>query len=148
MESYSELLHEPAEAVTQRCSAKKVFLEISQNSQDNTCARVCFLINLQETLSLVFSCEFCEILRTSFFTEHIRWLLLKLHVSFHLFFLRSMFSLKWQNHKFSSLHNKWSFPLRISSENVNICWRNPSWKTSFFVQWLLCLNFGLVHSGT
>ena len=26
---------------------KKVFLEISQNSQENTCARVPFLINLQ-----------------------------------------------------------------------------------------------------
>ena len=27
------------EAVTQRCSVKKVSLEISQNSQENTCAR-------------------------------------------------------------------------------------------------------------
>ena len=32
------------EAVAQRCSVKKVFLEISQNSQENTCARVSFLI--------------------------------------------------------------------------------------------------------
>ena len=28
------------EAVVQRCSVKKVFLEMSQNSQENTCARV------------------------------------------------------------------------------------------------------------
>ena len=35
------------EAVAQRCSVKKVFLEISQNSQENTCARVPFLIKLQ-----------------------------------------------------------------------------------------------------
>ena len=35
------------EAVAQRCSVKKVFLEISQNSQENTCARVSFLIKLQ-----------------------------------------------------------------------------------------------------
>ena len=28
------------EAVAQRCSVKKVFLRISQNSQENTCARV------------------------------------------------------------------------------------------------------------
>ena len=34
------------EAVAQRCSVKKVFLEISQNSQENTCARVSFLIKL------------------------------------------------------------------------------------------------------
>ena len=30
--------------VARRCSAKKVFLEISQNSQENTCARIFFLI--------------------------------------------------------------------------------------------------------
>ena len=30
------------EAVAQRCSVKKVFLEISLNSQENTCARVSF----------------------------------------------------------------------------------------------------------
>ena len=35
------------EGVAQRCSVKKVFLEISQNSQENTCARVSFLIKLQ-----------------------------------------------------------------------------------------------------
>ena len=35
------------EAVAQRCSVKKLFLEISQNSQGNTCARVSFLIKLQ-----------------------------------------------------------------------------------------------------
>ena len=32
------------EAVVRRCSIKKVFLEISLNSQENTCARVSFLI--------------------------------------------------------------------------------------------------------
>ena len=31
----------------QRCSVKKLFLEISQNSQENTSARVSFLIKLQ-----------------------------------------------------------------------------------------------------
>ena len=35
------------EAVVRRCSVKKVFLEISQNSQENTCVRVSFLIKLQ-----------------------------------------------------------------------------------------------------
>ena len=30
------------EAVDQRCSVKKVFLETSQNSQENTCARASF----------------------------------------------------------------------------------------------------------
>ena len=35
------------EAVVQRCFVKKVFLEISQNWQENTCAWVSFLIKLQ-----------------------------------------------------------------------------------------------------
>ena len=35
------------EALVQRCSVKKVLLEISQNSEKNTCARVSFLIKLQ-----------------------------------------------------------------------------------------------------
>ena len=36
-----------SEAVVQRWSVKNVFLEISQNSQENTCVRVSFLIKLQ-----------------------------------------------------------------------------------------------------
>ena len=32
------------EAVARRCSVKKEFLEISQNSQENTCARALFLM--------------------------------------------------------------------------------------------------------
>ena len=63
-----------------RCSLKKVFLEISQNSQENTYARVSFLINLpypcnfikKGTLTQVFSCEFYEISKNSFFIEHLR----------------------------------------------------------------------------
>ena len=36
-----------AEVVAQRCSVKKLFLEIPQISQGNTCARVSFLVKLQ-----------------------------------------------------------------------------------------------------
>ena len=36
-----------AEAVERSCSAKEIFLEISQNSQENTCPRDSFLIKLQ-----------------------------------------------------------------------------------------------------
>ena len=35
------------ENVVRRCSVEKVFLEFSQNLQENTCARVSFLIKLQ-----------------------------------------------------------------------------------------------------
>ena len=34
------------EAVVQRCSVKKVFLKLSQNSQESACARASFLIKL------------------------------------------------------------------------------------------------------
>ena len=45
---------------------KEVFKEISQNSQENTCARVCFFFIKKETLAEVFSCEFCEISENTF----------------------------------------------------------------------------------
>ena len=48
------------EAATRGVLWKKVFFKVSQNSQENTCARVSFLIKLQ-ALTQVFSCEFCEI---------------------------------------------------------------------------------------
>ena len=55
------------EAVAQRCSVKKAFLEISQNSQENICARATFLIKFfrKETLAQQFSCEFYEISKNS-----------------------------------------------------------------------------------
>ena len=36
-----------AEAVVQRCYVKNIFLKISQNSQEKTCAKVSFVIKLQ-----------------------------------------------------------------------------------------------------
>ena len=43
----ADLVCQCPEAVDQRCSVKKVSLRISQNSQENTCVRVSFLIKLQ-----------------------------------------------------------------------------------------------------
>ena len=57
------------EGVARRCSVKKMFLKISQNSQENTCARVSFLVKLQEILN------FAKFLRAPFFIEHLQWLL-------------------------------------------------------------------------
>ena len=50
---------------------KGCFLRISQNSQENTCARVSVLIKLLaalkiETLVQLFSREFCENFKTTF----------------------------------------------------------------------------------
>ena len=65
-----------SEAATRGVLQQKVFLEISQNSQQNICARVSFLIKLnfikKQTLAQVFSCEFCEIYKNTFLTEHLR----------------------------------------------------------------------------
>ena len=67
-------MHGITEAVARKCSVKKVFLEISQNSQENTCVRVSFFNKVagaysfikKETLAQVFSCEFCEISKKTF----------------------------------------------------------------------------------
>ena len=76
------------EAVVQRCSVKKVFLEISKNPQENTCDRVSFLIKLQASglrsapllkkrlWHRCFPVDFTKFLRTPFFIEHLWWLLL------------------------------------------------------------------------
>ena len=66
----------------QRCSLKKLFLEISQNPQENTCARDSFLIKLQASglrpanllkkrlWHCCFPVYFVKFLRTLFFKEH------------------------------------------------------------------------------
>ena len=75
LEQSSKTTQAIIEVVVQRCSVKKVFSEISPNSQENTCARVSFLIKLQakacnfikmETPAQVFSCEFCDISKNTF----------------------------------------------------------------------------------
>ena len=64
----------------ERFCKKKVFLEISQNSQQKTFARVSILIKLQawglqlllkKSLAQVLSCEFFEISKNSFSTKHL-----------------------------------------------------------------------------
>ena len=79
------ITHINTEAVTQTCSVKKVFLEISENSQENTCARDSFLIKLHARPATLlkkrlwhryFPVNFEKFLRTPFFIEHLRWLLL------------------------------------------------------------------------
>ena len=65
---------------------KKVFLESSRNSQENSCPRASFLIKLhvacnfikKEALAQVFSCEFCEIFKNTFSQNTSGQLLLKI----------------------------------------------------------------------
>ena len=70
---------ETSETATKGVLCKKVFLEILQNSQENTFERASFFNKVaglspatlfkKETLARVFSCEFCEISKNIFFTE-------------------------------------------------------------------------------
>ena len=70
-------------AVAHTRSAKKMLIEISQNSQESTCARVSFLIKLKASglWHRCFSVNFEKFLRTPFFTEHLWWLGLYLFVT-------------------------------------------------------------------
>ena len=63
------------DTVVRKCSVKKVFIKISQNSKENMCQSYLFnkvagLVGLQlyekEALTQVFSCEFCEIFKNTF----------------------------------------------------------------------------------
>ena len=70
---------ETSETATKGVLCKKVFLEILQNSQENTFERASFFNKVaglspatlfkKGTLARVFSCEFCEISKNIFFTE-------------------------------------------------------------------------------
>ena len=84
------------EAVVCSCSVTNVFLELSQNSQENTYAGVSFLLKLQAwglrpaTLwkkRLWYRCfpvNFVKFLRTPFSIKHLRWLLLDYSLSSYL----------------------------------------------------------------
>ena len=70
--SFSDVWRSAAEAATEMFFYK-VFLEILQNSQENTC------VTVSETL---FSCEFCEISKISDFL----WCWIRLSITFEVYF--------------------------------------------------------------
>ena len=79
-----------------------MFIEISQNSQENNSAKASFLIKLQvwgcnfikkETLAQVFFCEFCEISKNTFSTDHLRT---PASGSFRVFFYRLYYKMCFQ----------------------------------------------------
>ena len=70
-----------SEAAVRRCSTKKVFIKILQNSQKKTCAGVFVLIKLQasksefinkETPAQAFLYKFCKIFNNPYFIEQLR----------------------------------------------------------------------------
>ena len=75
----SESLKHRTGAATGGVLCKKVFLKIPQNSQENTGARASFFSKLRaeacnfiKRLAQVFRCEFWEISKNIYFTEHLR----------------------------------------------------------------------------
>ena len=78
---FQELMDKIIEAVVRKCSVKRVLLEISQNSQENICARVSSLIKLQasglqlyekrDSGTSVLSVNFVKFLRTPITLEHL-----------------------------------------------------------------------------
>ena len=85
LEEKRRAFYQSNEAVVQRCSVKKMSLEIWQNSQENTCARVSFSIKLQaEACNFIkkrlwhrcFPMNVAKFLRTPFYIEHL-WRLLQ-----------------------------------------------------------------------
>ena len=60
MKNNERLTFQKAEAATRGVLYKKVFLEMSQNSQENICARVSFLIKLQAPACNFFKKETLE----------------------------------------------------------------------------------------
>ena len=95
-------------AAIQRRSVKKVLLKISQNLQENTCARVSFLIKWKKRLwRRCFSVNFAIFFRKAFFTEHLWWLsvihLNKIYTKFfstvqHVYALPLIVSLRFQTY--------------------------------------------------
>ena len=94
------------EAVVQRRSVKKVFLEISRNSQENICARPSFL--MKKTLAQVFSCEFCGALNVCRSPDYVSYLEKPVHGFSHLIFVklfRIVFLLNISSRLLLSLYN-------------------------------------------
>ena len=129
-----------------------MLLNISLNLQENTRVGVSFFFffkkktlvtSLKKTFRhRCFLVNFTKFLRVLFFMENIRWLFLKSLSQNTFARIAGKYWLVKVN--IIPLHKKWSFPLRISSVNLNksagnckfahIYWRNPLCKTSLFVQ--------------
>ena len=112
------------EAVARRCSVKKVFLKILQNSQESTWVRASLLI--KRALAELFSCEFCEIFKNNFFIEHPWRLLLKIKFSFGKLPVMKVFSKKQplsHDQDFKKLYSSHLFSMTrmILNDIINTC---------------------------
>ena len=128
----------------QRGSVKKVFLEISQNSQENTCARVSFLIKLQnKPVTLLkkkrlwhrnFLMNFVKFLRTPFLQNTSARLLLNVFRSEEKVKTSIEIFLRKTQHSVEGLFQSCScqFWLTIFSNNR---WTHINWFSSQLQSW-------------
>ena len=136
------------EAATGGVLQKKMFLKISQNPHQNTCARVSIFCNFikKETLAQVLSCEFCESFKNTFFTEHLRTTassILKVAetVLWLMFQILRYWSTSWRHYiktwqKGSILEEYVSQVIRRSLSNY---WKFEALETTFLKFWNFCL---------
>ena len=96
-----------SEAVVKSCSVKKASLEISQISRENACARACFL--KKRLWHRCFPVNFSKFLRTSFLTEHLRWLLLTFQSESTLYSFRTSCSKTAQYLRCKSAKTSWKY---------------------------------------
>ena len=95
------------EAVVRSCSVKKAFLKILKNAEENACARVSFL--KKRLWNRCFVVNFAKFLRTSFLTEHLRWLLLAFQSESTCYRLRTSCSKQAQYLKFKWTKTSWKY---------------------------------------
>ena len=88
-----------SELVVRRCSVKKAFLELLQNSQEKTCATVSFLNNS----------NFAKFLRTPFVAEHLQWMLLAFHSQSTLHIFTTSCLKLAQNMNFNRIVTSWKY---------------------------------------
>ena len=122
-----------SEAVMQRCSVKKVFLEIQQNSKENTCARVSFFVNLhvstlqlyfikKETPTQVIPVNFAKFLRTPLVAASVTYRNILINFIVTLF-IRCKFkwaiSVKYQLHLYLPRFQNFDFQDFLGAPNIN-----------------------------
>ena len=127
-----------------------VFLEISQYSRENTCARLSSLIKLQssaskfikkETLAQVFSCEFCEISKNIFFSEYL-WATasgLPIYASVYCSFtvnMRPLFRMHWE---------QMGLAIWIKDDKTRWLWPLPTPHWFHFADFSTCLIIKATH---
>ena len=99
-----------SEAAIRRCSSKYVFLKIPQNSKENTCVRVSFLMQMQ------INCKFSANQLTGFYMMGPATLLKKRlwHRCFPVNFAKFLRTLFFYR------------PLRVAASVMSLCWK-PGW---------------------